>query len=105
MGLLGYQIYIYDKNLFFKARLFGHNNTIIGLIQLEENIILSYSNDSIIKLWDLKDNEAIETFINIEKNINYIINLGNKELICSIMNKNYNIEKWDIKIYQKEIEI
>ena len=105
VGMLGHQIFIYDKNLFFKKRLFGHNNTIIGLIQLEENIILSYSVDSIIKLWDLKDNEVIETFINIEKKINHLINLGNKQLICSIDEKNYNIEKWDIEIYQKEIEI
>ena len=99
VGLSGSQIFIYDKNLFFKTRLIGHNNTITGLIQLEENILLSYSDDSIVKLWDLNNKEIIDTFFNIEDKINSLIYIGNKKFICANDNKTNNIEKWEIEIY------
>ena len=99
VGLLGNQIFIYDKNLFFKAKLIGHNYTIAGLFQLEEKILLSYSDNSIVKLWNLGTNEIIETFFNIEDKINSLIYIGNKKFICSNNNKGNNIEKWEIEIH------
>ena len=105
VGLLGGKIFIYDKNLIFKAKLFGHSNNIIGLIQFNENILLSYSLDYSIKLWSLKDKEVIETFINIENKINSVINIGNKQFLASFDIKEFNIEKWEIDIFHEKCYI
>ena len=101
VGLLSNEIFIYDKNLFFKARLNGHLKTISGFIQINEFTLLSYSIDSTIKLWNLKHKDIIETFINIDNKINSVISIENQYIIASINNKGYNLELLDIDIFSK----
>ena len=96
------QIFIYDKNFIFKLKLIGHSNNISGLIKINENLLLSYSTDSNIKLWNLTKNGLIESFNNIENKINSIILIGNNCFISSFNIKGYYIEKCEVEFFTKD---
>lgn len=93
-------IFIYDRDYNFKRRIIAHLKDITGIIEYDNNILISCSSDSTFKLWNLNNSELNQIFeVNIYP-INSIIKLQNGNLVSSSKNPKFPIEIWNIEIYE-----
>ena len=94
-------IFIYDRDYTFKRRFIAHLNDITGIIEYENNILISCSSDTTFKLWNLNNSELNQSFeVNIYP-INSIIKLENGNIVFSSKNPEFPIEIWNIENYEK----
>lgn len=80
IGLKSGDIIIYDSNLSNPINLFGHTNAITGIVLLSDNMILSSSLDTQMKIWNLHTLECEETFIMNKYEITNMIKLNNDKV-------------------------
>ena len=104
VGLLGYEIYIYDNNLIFKTRLIGHSSTITSLIEVDENKLFSSSLDSNIIVWNTDNYEMDWIFINNNCSIKCMILLNQNKIITSSKSHDHFLETWTFDLYSKDDE-
>ena len=80
-----------------EATLKGHTAQVTPLLLFNDNILVSGSNDNIIKIWDLNTNECKGTLKGHHGPINDIIKVGDNTLVsCS---HDSSIKFWDINSY------
>ena len=99
IGFLSKNIFIYDNNIIYKSRLYGHRQSITSIIEFDENKILSSSLDSNIILWRMNDYEMISSFINNYIGINAMILINKNNMITSSNDNNSTIDEWKIEIF------
>ena len=94
-------IFIYDRDYNFKRRFIAHLKDITGVIEYDNNILISCSSDATFKLWNLNNSELNQVFeVNIYP-INSIIKLENGNIVFSSKNPEFPIEIWNIINYNK----
>ena len=99
IGFLSKNIFIYDNNIIYKSRLYGHRQSITSIIEFDENKILSSSLDSNIILWRMNDYEMISSFISNYIGINAMILINKNNMITSSNDNNSTIDEWKIEIF------
>ena len=81
VGLKNGDIILYDSNLLNQINLVGHTKSITGIVLLSDNMILSSSLDTKMKIWNINTLECEETFIMNKYEITNMIQLKEDKVV------------------------
>ena len=97
VGLKNGNIIIYEDNLTNSFSLVGHMKSITGVVKIKDDVALSCSVDTTMKVWNLQTLECEETFVMNKFEINAMIKLNDNKLVTCI-NEN-NLDIWIFELF------
>lgn len=96
-GLKNGNIIIYEDNLTNSYTLVGHIKNITGVVKIRDDVALSCSIDTTMKVWNLKTLECEETFVMNKFEIIYMIKLNDDKIVTCISENNLDI--WNFESF------
>ena len=87
--------YFKDENLFQNSFYKGHRDWVRSLIKLDENTIVSASDDNTIKIWNLKEKKVLATLEGHTGGVNSLIKLDENTIVSA--SDDNTIKIWNLK--------